>query len=45
MSQDCDRSDLRETGDLVFECSIELLQDILLNLGLYGLVDVVVILK
>ena len=44
MSQDCERSDLREISDLVFERSIELPRDILLNLGLYGLVDVVVLL-
>ena len=45
VSQDCERSDLGEPGDLVFECSIELLQDILLNLGLYGLVHTAVLLK
>ena len=42
---DCERSDLGETGDLVFERSIELLRDILLNLGLYLLADVVLLLK
>ena len=45
VSQDCECSDLGETGDLVFERSIEILQDILLNLGLYGLVNIVVLLK
>ena len=45
VSQDCERYDLVEPGDLVFERSIELLRDILLNLGLYSLVTVVVLLK
>ena len=45
VSQYCERSNLGETGDLVFERSIELLRGIMLNLGLYGLVNVVVLLE
>ena len=43
VSQNCERYNLGETGVIVFGPSIKLLRDILLNLGLYGLVDVLVI--
>ena len=43
VSQNCERSNLGETSDLVFERSIKFLRDVLLNLGIYGLVNVVVL--
>ena len=43
VSQNCERSNLGETGVLVFECSIKLLRGVLLNLSIYGLFDVVVL--
>ena len=43
VSQNCECYNLGETGVLVLERTIELLRDILLNLGLYSFVNVVVI--